>query len=75
MIHNILLTTKAHFTHKWVKNTGNSHLCDQYHPHGNSQKHFQHPFSEDMSNGVIHDQHIVFHTFPYLTGDIYANIL
>lgn len=74
MIRNILLTTEANSTHEWVKNTGNSHLWYQY-PHGNSQKHFQHSFSVNMSSGDIHDQHTVFHTFPHPTGDICANIL
>jgi hypothetical protein len=76
MIHNILFTNEAYFTHDGVNNTRNSHLWDHDNPHGTVDNNYQHSFSVNMWCGVIGDQLIGPKNFPaFLTGDIYTTIL
>jgi hypothetical protein len=76
MIHNILFTDEAHFTHDGVNKTRNSHLWDHDNPHGTGESNYQHLFAINVWCGVNGDQIIGLYIFPQrLTGDIYANFL
>jgi len=76
VIHNILITDKAHFTRDGVNNTRNSHLWDRDNRHGTVESNYQHRFSVSVWCGVIGDQMIGPYIFPQrVTGDIYASVL
>jgi len=70
MIHYILFTNEAHFTHDGVNNTRNSHLWDHENPHGTVEGNYQHLFAINVRCGVKDDQIIGLCIFPLrLTGD------
>ena len=52
MIHNILFTDEAHYTHDGV-NTRNSNLWDRDNPHGTVESNYQHRFSINVWCGVV----------------------
>jgi len=55
MIHNILFTSEAHFTHDGDNNTRISHLWDHDNPHGTVESNYLHRFSVNVWCGVIGD--------------------
>jgi hypothetical protein len=76
MIHNIVFTDEAHFTHDGVNNTRNSHLWGRDNPHRTVESKYQNRFSVNVWCCVIGDQLIGPYIFPqHLTGGTYANFL